>query len=97
MTMSNNQEQHNQERRDHDRRDVEVTTTITVDSHHATLKTKDLSKGGAFLKKGDAPLPPEGTELFIEISAIDSNDDPIVMRAEVVRVTSEGIGIIFLE
>lgn len=86
-----------QERRRQDRREVEVTATVTVDGHHATLKTRDLSKGGAFLKKGDAPLPPAGTELFVEISAIDGNDDPMVMRAEVVHVTSKGIGIIFLE
>lgn len=92
MTMPNSQE-----RRDHDRREVEVTATVTVDGHHATLKTRDLSNGGAFLKKGDGPLPPAGTELFVEISAINSHDDPMVMRAEVVHVTSEGIGIIFLE
>jgi len=92
MTLPNSQE-----RRDYDRREVEVTATITVDGHHATLKTRDLSKGGAFLKKGDAPLPPEGTELFVEITSEDNNDDPMVMRAEVVHVTPEGIGILFLE
>ena len=86
-----------QERRDSDRREVEVTATVTVDGHHATLKTKDLGKGGAFLKKGDTDLPPEGTEIFVEISDTAGNGDPIVMRAEVVHVTSEGIGILFLE
>ena len=87
----------NSERRDHDRRQIEVTATVSVDGHHATLKTRDLSDGGAFLRKGDAALPSIGAEVFVEISAADSADDPIVLRAEVVHVTSEGMGIVFLE
>ncbi|MFV1997765.1 MAG: PilZ domain-containing protein [Acidiferrobacterales bacterium] len=86
-----------QERRNYARRDVEVTATVSVEGHQATLTTKDLSEGGAFLKKGDSPIPSLGTELFVEISSTGGNDEPIVTRAEVIRVTSDGFGIIFLE
>jgi len=86
-----------QERRNHERHEVEITATISVDGHQATLTTRDLSKGGAFLFKGDSPIPPMGTELFVEISSTEDADEPLVTRAEVIRVTSNGFGIIFLE
>jgi hypothetical protein len=86
-----------QERRDHERRQVEVAATVSVGGHQTILKIRDLSDGGAFLKKGDEPLPPQGSEVFVEIAPISGGDDPMITRAEVVHVTSEGIGIVFLE
>lgn len=85
------------ERRNHARHEVEVIATVSVDGHKAILKTKDLSSGGAFLKKSDSPIPAIGTELFVEISSTGDSDEPMITRAEVVRVTSGGFGIIFLE
>ena len=76
---------------------MEVIATVSVEGHRAILKTKDLSEGGAFLIKGDSPIPPMGTELFVEITSVGEHDEPMVAHAEVVRVTSEGFGIVFLE
>jgi len=87
----------NQERRNHARQQVELIATVSVDGHKAILKTRDLSKGGAFLKKGDSPIPPMGTELFVEISSAEESGEPMVVQAEVVRVTDSGFGIVFLE
>ena len=87
----------NQENRKHTRQEVELVTTVSVDGHKAVLTTKDLSDGGAFLQKGDAPMPPEGAEVFVEISAIIEGGDPMVAQARVVRVTPDGFGIVFLE
>jgi hypothetical protein len=86
-----------QERRSHARREVELIATVSVDGHQATLTTKDLSKGGAFLNKGESPIPSMGAELFVEIASTGDGDEPIVARAEVVRVTKNGFGIVFLE
>ncbi len=86
-----------QERRNHERRQLEVAATVSVGGHQTILDIGDLSDGGAFLKKGDEPLPPQGTEVFVEITPISEGDDPMIMRAEVVHVTSEGMGIVFLE
>lgn len=87
----------NQENRKHARQEVELVTTISVDGHKAVLKTKDLSDGGAFLQKSDAPVPPVGTEVFVEISAIIEGEESMVAQARVVRVTPDGFAIVFLE
>ncbi len=87
----------NHERRNHVRHPMEIIATVSVEGHQTALTIKDLSKGGAFLKKGDSAIPPMGTELFVEISSTDDSEEPIVTRAEVVRVMSDGFGIIFLE
>lgn len=83
--------------RKHDRKQVDVLSNVSVDGHETTLKIKDLSEGGAFVRKGDAPIPPIGTEIFVEIPAVIEGDEPLVAQAKVVRVTADGFAIIFLE
>ncbi len=85
------------ERRKYTRREVEVTTTVSLDGHQTVLKTKDLSDGGAFLQKGNSPIPAMGAEVFVEISPMEDGGETIVVRAKVVRVAPDGFGIIFLE
>lgn len=87
----------NNERRKHTRREVEVSTTVSMDGHQTVLKTKDLSDGGAFLQKGNSPIPAMGTIVFVEISPMENGGEPMVVRAKVVRVAPDGFGIIFLE
>jgi hypothetical protein len=85
------------ERRRHERVEVSRTAVVSVDGHETTVETRDLSNGGAFLKRGSAALPTEGTELYVDIHPDDPNEEPMIARARVVRVTEEGIGIVFLE
>lgn len=87
----------NQEHRKYARRQIEVTTTVSVDGHQVVLKTKDLSDGGAFLQKGNSPIPAMDTEMFVEISSAEDGAEPMVTRAKVVHVAADGFGIIFLE
>ena len=85
------------EKRQHERVEVSRKAVVSVDGHETTVETRDLSEGGAFLKRGSSPLPTEGTELYVDIFPENPDEEQMIARARVVRVTEEGIGIVFLE
>jgi len=85
------------ERRRHERKEVERKAVVTLDGHETTVLTGDLSTGGAFLKRGSEPLPREGAEIYVDIQTDIPGEDAMVARARVVRVTEDGIGIVFID
>lgn len=85
------------ENRQYRRKQVDFNSTVSIDGRQTTLRVKDLSEGGAFVRKGDFPIPPIGTELFVEIPALIEGDEPLVAQARVVRVTADGFAVVFLE
>jgi hypothetical protein len=85
------------ERRQYERKEVERKAIVSLDGHETTVMTGDISQGGAFLKRGSEPLPSEGADIYVEIQTDIPGEDPMIARARVVRVTEEGIGIVFIE
>ncbi|KPK12379.1 MAG: hypothetical protein AMJ68_02535 [Acidithiobacillales bacterium SG8_45] len=85
------------ERRQYERKEVERKAIVSLDGHETTVLTGDISQGGAFLKRGSEPLPSEGAEIYVDIQTDVPGEEPMVARARVVRVTEEGIGIVFVD
>lgn len=61
------------------------------------LCTRDLSHGGAFILRGEAPLPPAGALITVKAQKPegDGADTPVI-RARVVRCSEEGIAVQFI-
>jgi len=69
---------------------------ITHDSFGEMLvKTRDISNGGVFLVTTDLPMPPVGT--IIEGQVKDDYGERPVVRMEIVRGESGGIGLMFID
>lgn len=60
------------------------------------LETIDISNGGAFIKAAAHQCPAIGTELSLKVKGNLGGEEPPTVRARVVRITGEGIGVKFL-
>ena len=82
------------DQRQHRRTPMSAPVKLTVgDSGSLDVTLRDLSEGGVFLKIGDAPPPPLGSLVTVQVQGLP--DAPLV-QARVVRVEDEGIGLMFL-
>ncbi len=88
--------QKHDERRQHERVEVHRTAVISYEGHKTTVETIDLSNVGAFLQRGNSPLPTEGSKIFVDIAPDSPDEEPMIAEAKVVRVTESGIGIVFI-
>lgn len=86
---------HNKRR--HERYPVTVEVEL-VDSTtgKSIVQTKDLSDGGLFLRLGAKPWPSIGAVVTVRLNESADGATPPLVRARVVRVTAEGIGLEFL-
>lgn len=79
------------------RLDICLKVEVTYDDgHSATFCTKNMSTTGLFLEKGDNELPEIGTIIHVKVSAELGMQDAPLVKAEVARITDDGIGIMFL-
>lgn len=84
-------------RRTDNRLDVCLKVEVTyADGSTTAFCTKNMSTTGLFLEKGDNDLPEIGSIVHIKVSAELGIEDAPLVRAEVVRRTEEGVGIMFL-
>ena len=86
-----------QEKRAHQRTEVDMYVELKHDEGTIRVRTYDLSHGGVFLQKGDYTFPPAGTEVTLRVVAGGDHEAAQPVRAKVVRVTDEGIGLQFSE
>jgi hypothetical protein len=86
---------HNKRR--HERYPVTIEVEL-VDPAIGTLivQTKDLSDGGLFLRLGARPWPRIGAVVTVRVKETGDGATPPLLRARVVRMTAEGIGVEFL-
>lgn len=73
--------------------EVELVDSATGKS---VVQTKDLSDGGLFLRLGAKPWPSIGSVVTVRVSETGYGAAPPLLRARVVRVAAEGIGLEFL-
>jgi len=60
------------------------------------LMTRDLSDTGLFIKFEEDEKPPVGTTALVKLkNSFDDGEEPPTLEMEVVRQTSEGIGLKF--
>ena len=88
-----------EDRRKHARMPTGVHVEVTWPGHNTfRARTRDLSHGGVFLEKDTEELPPLGAEIYVlaEGEPLDGGKRHKV-KAKVVRVTEEGVGIQFIE
>lgn len=87
------------ERRQHVRIEVPMPVLVT---HHALgtneLITVDICDNGVFLKAEATQCPPIGDEVTLQLKGgiLGDGEEPPLVRARVVRVTENGMGIEFL-
>jgi hypothetical protein len=87
------------ERRQHVRIEVPMPVLLT---HHALgtneLVTVDICDNGIFLKAEPDQCPTVGDEVTLQLKSgiLGDGEEPPLVKARVVRVTEDGIGIQFL-
>ena len=86
------------ERRRAERREIEVDATLTFEGlPPIKVKTQDLSTTGVLLHCGSQPVPPLGSEVYVEITPFDDHVEPLIMQAKVVRISGDGIALEFMD
>lgn len=60
------------------------------------LETVDISNNGAFIKAQAHQCPPVGSELTLKVKGLLGGEEPPTVKARVVRITAEGMGVEFL-
>jgi hypothetical protein len=87
-----------QEKRRHERFPVSVEVEVSGPGLDAMLvPTQDLSEGGVFLRLPRGHCPPVGTVIQVRVNrAPEDGDAPPTVAARVMRVTEDGVGVMFL-
>lgn len=86
---------HNKRR--HERYPVTVEVELVDPAiGRSIVQTKDLSDGGLFLRLGAKPWPRVGALVTVRVIETGDVAAPPLLRARVVRMTAEGIGLEFL-
>jgi hypothetical protein len=86
------------EQRRHERYPLTVEVELVDPSlGKCIVQTKDLSDGGLFLRLGAKPWPSVGSVVTVRVNeALGGGAAPPLLRARVVRVDADGIGLEFL-
>lgn len=84
------------DKREHVRTPLRTSIRLTHKTFGELLvKTRDISHGGVFLLTSSLPMPPVGT--VIEGQVQDDYGERPVVRMKIVRVESNGVGLMFVE
>ena len=85
-------------KRQFSRIEVPMPINLTHPEHGTiSLQTIDISDGGVFLKANANQCLAVGTEVTLQVKAgLLAGDDPPQVKAVVVRVTDEGMGLKFV-
>lgn len=76
--------------------EVEVVVPAFLRDQKRVMRTRDMSNGGLFISTDGEPLPPMGAELRVRVLQSEQGGDPMpVVRARVVRVSSDGMAVAF--
>ncbi len=77
---------------------VPMDIEVQMDGAEATvLETIDISNGGAFIRAAAEQCPAVGSEVSLKVKGSLGGEEPPTVRARVVRTTSEGMGVAFLD
>ena len=83
-------------RRADNRLDICLLVEVTyADGQQYKLCTKNMSTTGLFLETGKYPAPALGSIIQIQVSSELGMPDAPLVKAEVVRITADGFGIMF--
>lgn len=85
-------------RRTDNRLDICLTVEVTyADGQTYKLCTKNMSTTGLFLEISEQPFPELGSFVHVQVSSELGMPDAPLVKAEVVRLTDEGFGIMFMQ
>jgi hypothetical protein len=85
------------ERRQHPRLPVSLPVHVTWAGGDLDIHTGDISDGGAYLQCDPARLPELGDEIEVQaIKPLGDGEPAPVVKARIVRVTGDGVGVKFL-
>ena len=84
-------------RRTDNRLDICLKVEVTFsDGRKAAYCTKNMSTTGLFLESGDNDIPAIGSIIHVKVASELGMPDAPLVKAEVMRITDEGFGIMFL-
>ncbi|MCB1763204.1 MAG: PilZ domain-containing protein [Gammaproteobacteria bacterium] len=84
------------ENRQHERTPLRTSIRITHESFGELLvDTRDISYGGVFLLTAERQMPPIGT--IIEGQVQDDYAERPIVRMQIVRIESNGVGVMFID
>lgn len=84
--------------RRHERHEIQTDVSLTlVGNDPVTMQTRDISEGGMFLNTNASSDFPLGEMVNVQYSNPLNNDSDTTVDAIIVRVSSDGIGIAFIE
>lgn len=74
--------------------DIKLTCEDNTEHH---LKSRNISDKGVFIEYNGEPLNlPVGTNVTLQVCSLMNDEPPPAVKAEVMRVTDEGIGLQFI-
>lgn len=85
------------DKRGNERLGIRLEVEVECDNDKSSMHTRDISNTGVFLECGPENLPPVGTILLIRIKQALGDGDAPTVRAQVVRVDSQGVALKFLD
>ncbi len=87
------------ERREQERQEVSLTVEVLDPPNlgKVRLRTRDLSKAGAFILLNKEQCLPVGRVVSLRMPGILWGEETSTVSARVVRVTEEGMGLQFLD
>ena len=75
---------------------IEIKVTCDDKSEHI-LNSQNISDTGVFLEHNDAPLDlPIGEHVILQVCSQMGDEPPPPVKAEIVRITKEGMGLQFI-
>lgn len=84
-------------KRDSNRLGLVIDIQLTNGDNKVVLKSRNISDTGVFLECQDnfSPLP-IGSQVILQVCSMMNDDPPPPVKAEVVRLTEEGMGLSFI-
>lgn len=76
---------------------IRLEVEVQCDNDKSSMHTRDISNSGVFLECGPENIPPVGAILIIRIKHALGDGEAPTVRAQVVRVDSQGVALKFLD
>ena len=85
-------------KRDSNRVGLVIDIKLTcADDNEYILKSSNISDNGVFLQYKETPLPlPEGAHVTLQVCSQLGDEPAPPVKAEIVRITNEGMGLRFI-
>lgn len=75
---------------------IDFHLAVMIKGYEGPTEIQDLSLGGLFIRVTDPPQFEQGDEVDLVIQ-LPFEEDPMEVKAKIVRVTAEGVGVEYVD